>query len=110
MLTLLINQLQLQQRRLEQKLAKVQQRVESDVQVTEGEDYKVETQRERRYARAINNSSHNNEQTITTIRQQSERLYNNTFDPRAGDRVRVTNPRSGQHPWGQPKIFVGTEN
>ena len=58
---LLINQLQLQQRRLERKLAKVQRRVKGDICAVDGEDHKAETQRERRSTRIVNSTSHNNE-------------------------------------------------
>ena len=103
--TFQINQLQLQQMRLERKLAKVQRRVESDTRSVEAEDCKAEMRRNRSNARIIGSSSRNNERTATIIRQQSERLYGTAFKPRIGDRVQIINPCSGQHPWGTIEGF-----
>ena len=56
-----INQLQLQQRRLERKLVRVQRRVESDTRPVKTEDYKVETRRNRNNIQVVGSSSRNNE-------------------------------------------------
>ena len=104
-LTILINQLQLQQRRLERRLTRIQQRVEISSSANDEGSRQVSTQRDRRHTIANSNNSRRNERNVTTIRQQSERLYNDNFEPRIGDRVRITNPRSGQHPWGTIEGF-----
>ena len=67
-LTLQINQLQLQQRRLERKLARVQQRVESDTRSVKAEDCKAEMRSNRRNTQIVSSSSRNNERTAIIIR------------------------------------------
>ena len=106
-LTLLINQLQIQQQRLERKLARVQRRVEVDNGTNDRQSRPTEAQREQsnNQANVSNRRSRNNESIVTTIRRQRERLYEAGFEPIIGDRVRIINPRTGQHPWGTIEGF-----
>ena len=56
-ITILINQLQLQQRRLERRLARVQQRVETNSGANDKGDRQVGTQRGRRHTQINNDNS-----------------------------------------------------
>ena len=91
-LTQLIAQLQVQQRRLERRLTRVQRLLEhdtndnSDDQKQADGDHRNITQPNRSRQRQTNRRS------STTVRQQSERLYDGTYQPQIGDRVRGINP------------------
>ena len=97
---LLMGQLQLQHRRLERRLTRTHRRFNDDT-VNNQDDQKQQaedTTREQMHPR--NRSRHITRRTTTTVRRQSERLYDKKFEPQIRDRVRIINPRNGQHPWG----------
>ena len=107
-----ITQLQIQQKKLKLKLARVQRQVDDGEVV----DNTIDRQRDT-YARDHRSGGRRreniNKNTVNTprqvkvvmLRRQSEQKYNQTTEPHIGDQVQIINPRNGQHPWGTIEGF-----
>ena len=99
-LTSRITQLHIQQQRLEQRLTRVQRRIEGErVEARHEQSRRTGIDREAQPQIVEERRPNDRGVTSTVIWHQRERVYNATFEPQIGDRVRIINPRNGQHPW-----------